>query len=89
MSASKPLIFYELVTAHGPEGHLIAANTAKTRLSLLHKGVPFECKELTIGELRALSNSKGIERLLGTFPRPSPDSFSPLTAPCSPKHRAR
>lgn len=58
------VIFYDLVGA--PGGPLFSANTWKTRLSLLHKRVPFQTVELTCMDLRGeVAKRMGKERPLG------------------------
>lgn len=58
-----PIIFYDLVTRAG--GAIWSPNTWKTRLSLLHKGVDFETRELTITELRGMASRWGVKRPMG------------------------
>ncbi|ORY74329.1 glutathione S-transferase [Leucosporidium creatinivorum] len=57
-----PIIFYDLVTR--PGGPYWSPNTWKTRLSLLHKGVEFETREVTFTELRALAPRWGVKRAI-------------------------
>ncbi|GAA5946490.1 hypothetical protein JCM3765_000265 [Sporobolomyces pararoseus] len=60
---SKPIIFYDLVPA--PDSKLFySPNTMKTRLSLAHKGVPFETKAVTYSDTRTwLKEKTGFERV--------------------------
>ncbi|GAA6034894.1 hypothetical protein JCM8097_009355 [Rhodosporidiobolus ruineniae] len=55
---SQGLVFYDLVGAHG--GAFWSPNTWKTRLSLLHKGVDFEEREVTYMDLKELASEIGV-----------------------------
>ncbi|GAA5994133.1 hypothetical protein JCM5350_000575 [Sporobolomyces pararoseus] len=60
---SKPIIFYDLVPAPGSK-LFYSPNTMKTRLSLAHKGVPFETKAVTYSDTRTwLKEKTGFERV--------------------------
>lgn len=60
---SEPVIFYDLVSH--PGSALWSPNTWKTRLSLLHKGVPFVTREVTFTQLRAKAKDWGVPRAIG------------------------
>ncbi|BGP14343.1 hypothetical protein JCM10213_004470 [Rhodosporidiobolus nylandii] len=62
--APKP-IFYDLVGVHG--GPFFSPNTWKVRLSLLHKGIDFEERELTYLELKEFGPKMGVERPMIPF----------------------
>lgn len=60
------IIFYDLVPSKGSK-LFYSPNTMKTRLSLLHKGVPFETRAVTyIDTLGELKQRTGFERVFCT-----------------------
>lgn len=59
-----PIYLYELIGRES--GRYYSPNTYKTRLSLLHKRVPFETREVTYHDLRYdLAQRMGVERPMG------------------------
>ncbi|GAA5887244.1 hypothetical protein JCM6882_002461 [Rhodosporidiobolus microsporus] len=62
---SDKLIFYDLVGVHG--GPFYSPNTWKTRLSLLHKEVEFEEREVTYMELKEFAGRFGGQKPITPF----------------------
>ena len=67
MSAEKPLILYDLVPVKG--GPYFSPVATRARLALLSKGVPFEVRDVTLGDLRrtwsGLNGPFGVEKATG------------------------
>lgn len=67
-----PIILYELIGTESKRYY--SPNTYKTRLSLLHKGVSFETREVTYHDLRYnLAKRLGMKRPTGPSDNPFPE----------------
>ncbi|KAK4699459.1 hypothetical protein P7C70_g6798, partial [Phenoliferia sp. Uapishka_3] len=66
---SQSLVLYDLVAVVNAGNPLFSPHTIKARLSLVHKGVPFETKELSFRDIRTTLADKLDVRASGAFSR--------------------
>ena len=82
---------YELVSAVGAGNPYFSPHTIKARLSFIHKGVPFETKEVTFKEIRTTLAERLGKRGSGTLapclhasngPALTTSLFPPISSRC-------
>ncbi|KAL8290503.1 hypothetical protein RQP46_002761 [Phenoliferia psychrophenolica] len=74
-----PLIFYDLVAKTGCSSPFFSPSTTRIRLALLLKGIAFETREVTLGDLRehwsGVDGPLGVEKATAPFAQREDGSY--------------